>query len=115
VTRFGLFVKLLETGADGLVPVRSLPSDYYHHDEQHHRLVGKRFRRVFTLGDSVEVRLAEADVVTGGLILALLSDTDEAPARATRGRDKSGDRLPSGGPPGRQPGTRRGGRRRSRP
>jgi ribonuclease R len=111
VTRFGLFVKLLETGADGLVPVRSLPSDYYHHDEQHHRLVGKRFRRVFTLGDSVEVRLAEADVVTGGLILALLSDEAETPAR---GRGKTDDRPPRGTPPGRQPGARRGGRRRGR-
>src|SRR5262249_11497479 len=39
VTRFGLFVTLDETGADGLVPIRSLPQDYYHHEEAAHCLV----------------------------------------------------------------------------
>jgi ribonuclease R len=116
VTRFGLFVKLSETGADGLIPIRSLPSDYYDHDERNHRLVGKRTRRTFTLGDPVEVRLAEADVVTGGLILALETDGGaEGPAKgAHRGGGRSADpsRGPGGGPrPGqrrRGPGRRRG-------
>jgi ribonuclease R len=90
-----LFVKLSETGADGLVPMRSLPADFYHHDERHHRLVGKRTRRTFTLGDPVEVRLAEADVVTGGLIMALLpagADDAARPGKAGggRGRDRPG-------------------------
>ena len=67
VTRAGLFVTLLETGADGLVPMRSLPGDFYDHDEKHHRLVGRRSRKTFALGDSVTVRLAEADTVTGSL------------------------------------------------
>ena len=53
VTRAGLFVTLAETGADGLVPMSSLPGDYYDHDEAHHRLVGRRTRRTFTLGDAV--------------------------------------------------------------
>ena len=34
VTRFGLFVTLDENGADGLIPMRSLPDDYYIHDEK---------------------------------------------------------------------------------
>ncbi|MBI3517366.1 MAG: ribonuclease R [Proteobacteria bacterium] len=106
VTRFGLFIKLSETGADGLVPMRALPSDFYQHDEQHHRLVGKRTRRTFTLGDSVEVRLAEADVVTGSLILALLTDGADPAARAPKAAGgKSGHR--SGGRPA---GRRRRGR-----
>jgi ribonuclease R len=71
VTRAGLFVTLAETGADGLVPMRSLPDDYYNHDEARHRLVGRRFGRVYTLGDAVTVRLAEANAITGSLLLAL--------------------------------------------
>jgi ribonuclease R len=112
VTRFGLFVKLLETGADGLVPVRALPADFYHHDERHHRLVGKRHRRVFTLGDSVEVRLAEADVVTGGLILALQTEA-AAPSQADGRHDTARERAakPRSGKP---PKTRRAGKRRGR-
>ncbi len=98
VTRFGIFVKLSETGADGLVPMRALPSDYYHHDERNHRLVGKRTRRTFTLGDPVEVTLAEADVVTGGLLLALAENGGETasagkPAAAPRARHGSHGRA----------------------
>ena len=77
VTRAGLFVTLQETGADGLVPMRSLPGDFYVHDEAHHRLVGRRTRRIFTLGDPVTVRLAEANTVTASLLFAL--DSDERP------------------------------------
>jgi ribonuclease R len=120
VTRFGLFVKLAETGADGLVPIRSLPADYYHHDERNHRLVGKRTRRTFTLGEPVEVRLAEADVVTGGLILALEVEGGAGRPGGRQDGPRHGDRR--GPPPGRAggrpgpTGRRRGpGRRRGRP
>jgi ribonuclease R len=82
VTRAGLFVTLDETGADGLVPIRTLPDDYYDHDEAHHRLVGRRFGRVYTLGDPVSVRLAEANTVTGSLAFTLLDN--QAPPQHRR-------------------------------
>ncbi len=117
VTRFGLFVKLAETGADGLVPIRSLPSDYYHHDERNHRLVGKRTRRTFTLGDLVEVRLAEADVVTGGLILALeVEGATDRPGRAGIQETRRGATGGRAGPTGRRRGRAGSGSgRRGRP
>ena len=52
VTRAGLFVTLNETGADGLIPIRSLPSDYYDHDEKLHRLVGRTIWAKLQLGRS---------------------------------------------------------------
>jgi ribonuclease R len=89
VTRFGLFVSLDETGADGLVPVSALEDDYYDHDERHHSLVGRRRGRVFRLGDRVEVRLIEADAITGGLRLEVLRDEGPTLAgRAPGARDK---------------------------
>ena len=75
VTRFGLFVKLEETNADGLVPISSLDERYFH-DEGAHALVGERTGRQFRLGQSVEVRLEEAAPVSGGLLFAMLSDPD---------------------------------------
>lgn len=77
VTRFGLFVTLDESGADGLVPISSLPSDFYLHEEAQHRLVGRRWGRVYRLGDTITVRLAEANAVTGGLILTPLEPASE--------------------------------------
>ncbi len=72
VTRFGLFVQLKENGADGIVPMRSLPQDFYVHDEKAHALVGKRSGRVFRLGAPVTVMLMEADGLTGSTVLQLV-------------------------------------------
>lgn len=73
VARFGLFVKLEGTGADGLVPIRSLGDEYFHHEPDSQTLTGERSRRILGLGQRVQVKLAEAEPATGGLILELLS------------------------------------------
>ncbi len=72
VTRFGLFVHLDESGADGIVPMRSLPDDYYIHDEQAHALIGRKSRRIYRLGAPVTVKLMEADGLTGSTVLNLV-------------------------------------------
>ena len=71
VTRFGLFVTLDENGADGLVPIRTLPSDYYVHDEQQHALIGQRSKRIYRLGANVRVRIVEADGFTGSSLFEM--------------------------------------------
>ncbi|CAA7626728.1 Ribonuclease R [Candidatus Terasakiella magnetica] len=81
VTRFGLFVTLEQTGADGLVPISSLPEDFYVHDEVHHALVGKRTRRTFQLGQRLDVILREANTLTGSMVFNL-GGQDERPAGA---------------------------------
>jgi ribonuclease R len=81
VTRAGLFIKLNETGADGLVPIRTLGSEYFEYDEARHALVGTRSRAMHRLGDSVEVRLVEAAPVAGALRFELLSEGHAAPSR----------------------------------
>ncbi|HEX3499209.1 MAG TPA: ribonuclease R [Stellaceae bacterium] len=85
VTRFGLFITLEESGADGLVPIGSLPGDYYHHEEAQHRLIGRRSGRIYRLGDPVTVRLAEANPVTGGLILKIVENEEDGATRPGRG------------------------------
>jgi ribonuclease R len=85
VTRAGLFVTLSETGADGLIPIRTLPDDYYVHDEAGHRLVGRRWGRVYALGNPVSVRLAEANAVTGSLLFALIDGDEPKSERPSRG------------------------------
>jgi ribonuclease R len=82
VTRFGLFVRLSENGADGLVPVSSLGDDYFVHDEASHALVGERTGVRWRLGRMVEVRLKEAIPITGGLILEMLSEPEPRDPKA---------------------------------
>ncbi len=87
VTRFGIFVTLAGNGASGLVPMASLPDDYWTHDEATQTLTGRRTRRVFRLAQEVEVRLAEASPITGGLRFEILTGPTKSAARSSeRGR-----------------------------
>ena len=97
VTRFGLFVRLEDTGADGLVPVSSLGAEYFVHDERAHALVGERSGKRWRLGTRVQVRLLEATPVTGGLLFEMLTEPDAADPTAPRPR--LGARGRSSGPP----------------
>ena len=89
VARFGLFVKLDETGADGLVPISSLGREYFRFDPDAQTLTGETSRRVLGLGQRVLVRLAEAAPITGGLLFELLEvegrKLPAAPRRARKG------------------------------
>ncbi|TQV80644.1 ribonuclease R [Denitrobaculum tricleocarpae] len=96
VTRFGLFVTLDDSGADGLVPMSSLPDDRYDHNEAKHCLIGRRWGRVYSLGDRVAARLMEATPVTGGLVLQIIEGDEDAEAPANsepQGTDASWDPL----------------------
>ncbi|MGV9008574.1 ribonuclease R [Brevundimonas sp.] len=103
VTRFGLFVRLDETGADGLVPVSSLGGEYFHHDDKGHALVGERSGQRWTLGRNVEVKLQEATPITGGLVFEMLSDpaprdpNAPAPRLGVRARSPGGNGFPKRG------------------
>ncbi|MBL9060314.1 MAG: ribonuclease R [Mangrovicoccus sp.] len=108
VTRFGLFVKLDGSGADGLVPVRTLGNEFFHFDADSQTLMGSDSGLTFGLGQTVTVRLAGADPVTGAISLELLElqgnpiDRSPRPGRPGRGFKGAG---PGRGKPGpRKPG-----------
>ena len=84
VTRFGLFVTVAESGASGLVPVSTLPDDFWQHDERTQSLTGRRTGLVFRLAQDVEVRLAEASPVTGGLVFHVLQGMPQPGKRSRR-------------------------------
>lgn len=100
VTKFGLFVRLDETGADGMVPVRDLGDEYFVHDDRAHALVGQRSGKRWTLGRMVDVRLLEATPITGGLLFEMISEPAPADPNAPRPRLGVRDR---GGPPSGKP------------
>ena len=92
VQRFGLFVKLNETGADGLVPIRSIGREFYHFDADSQTLMGSETGTLIGMGQKVLVRLAEATPVTGGLVFEMLEIED----RALPGGKRPGKARPQG-------------------
>ncbi len=94
VARFGAFVKLDETGADGLIPIRNLGREYFHHDKDAGTLMGSDTGQLIRLGQRVTVRLAEVTPVTGGIALDLLEIEDQQVAQKRQ--------SPAGRSPGRK-------------
>src|SRR5699024_6261640 len=88
---FGAFVKLDETGADGLIPIRAIGNEFFHFDPDAQTLQGADSGFEIGMGQRVTVRLAEAEPLTGGLTLDLLEVEGEAIAQAPR---RAGRRRP---------------------
>lgn len=57
VTSFGFFVRLNDLMIDGLVHISNLPGEYYHFDAERHFLIGEHSRRVFRIGDPLDVNV----------------------------------------------------------
>ncbi len=94
VQRFGLFVKLDDSGADGLIPIRSVGREFFHFDPDTQTLMGADTGLTIGIGQRVTVRLTEAVPVTGGLILELLEIEDRALPRGNAPRGRGGPRKP---------------------
>jgi ribonuclease R len=92
IAKFGVFVKLDETGADGIIPMRNLGREYFHFDADAGVLTGSETGLTIGLGQRVLVKLIEAAPVTGGVALELLELAGEAishgPGGAGRGRGR---------------------------
>ena len=95
IARFGAFVKLDETGADGLIPVRTLGREFFHFDRETGTLMGADTGLTIAIGQRVTVRLTEAVPVTGGLELELLSIEDKTLPRAPSPAGRSPRRKPA--------------------
>ncbi|SPF79634.1 ribonuclease R [Pseudoprimorskyibacter insulae] len=78
IAKFGLFVRLDETGADGLVPMSAVGNEYFHFDRDNGTLMGADSGRIISLGLRVTVRLSDVTPVTGGIGLELLDIEGEA-------------------------------------
>jgi ribonuclease R len=67
VQSFGFFATIMGFGGDGLVPVSTLGSDYFRYEEGAQALVGERSGARYTVGQRLDLRLAEANPLTGAL------------------------------------------------
>lgn len=92
VAKFGVFVRIDESGADGIVPVRSLGREFFHYDQQSNSLMGSETGLLLKLGQRVTVRLTEAEPVAGGIAFELLSVEDAALPRGPRKFSKGSKR-----------------------
>jgi ribonuclease R len=98
VARFGAFVKLIETGAEGVLPIRHLGREYFHFDADAHTLIGSQTGLTIAIGARVVVKLQQAVAATGGLQFDLI-EIEGTPAPRPRSRKGGGygRKTPTGG------------------
>jgi ribonuclease R len=82
ITSYGFIVELFDVFVEGVVPLSSLADDYYAFEEKKFRLVGRRTRKIYRIGDRVRVRVALADVEKNMLRFELLSQSRTLDERA---------------------------------
>ncbi len=74
VTSFGLFVTLDKLHGEGLLHIKDLVDDYYIFDEKNYRLIGKRKKKIFSLGTKLKVKIIKANIEKRAVDLALVTD-----------------------------------------
>ena len=88
--RFGVFVRLDETGADGLLPASRLPGGPFRFWEGRQQLVGRGV--AYNLGELVTVKVAEVDPLTAGLSFELVEGGSDSHAAPPKSRPKPSPR-----------------------
>lgn len=79
VQTFGLFVATLEPFLEGMVPVQTLPDDFYESDEHNSMLIGRQLGQRFALGDPVEVEIYSVNLGRRQVELRMVADHADAP------------------------------------
>jgi ribonuclease R len=77
VTEWGIFVEIIETKCEGMIRMSDLTDDYYEFDEKRYRVVGRKTKKIFTLGDRIMVRVKKTDIDRRIIDLALARDGEQ--------------------------------------
>lgn len=62
VTSFGIFVLIDEFYGEGLIFSKDIRDDYYYFDEKNYRIVGRRYKKMFKLGDRIKVKIIHVNL-----------------------------------------------------
>lgn len=77
VTEWGIYVEIVETKCEGMVRLSDMTDDFYEFDEKNYRLVGRRKRKVYTLGDKLNVRVKKTDIDKRLIDLVIVEPLDK--------------------------------------
>jgi ribonuclease R len=88
VVPFGFFVRLHRLGVEGLVRVSSIDDDFYKYDEGNYRLIGRRTKKVYRLGDAIQVGVLKVDRSRNEIDLFLIRPAKDEAKPKKKNREK---------------------------
>jgi ribonuclease R len=88
VTEWGIYVEIIETKCEGMIRMSDMTDDFYEFDEKRYRIVGRRSKKVYTLGDKIAVRVKKTDI-DRRLIDLVFAQNNNLPSDKSRKNAKS--------------------------
>lgn len=73
VTEWGMYVEIEENKCEGMVRLRDITDDYYTLDEKNYAIIGQRRKKVYQLGDEVQIKVKKVDLEKRQIDFILLS------------------------------------------
>ncbi len=77
VTEWGIFIEIVETKCEGMVRMVDLKDDYYEFDEKNYRVIGKKNKKIYALGDKVIVAVKNTDIDRRTIDLEFVNEKDK--------------------------------------
>ncbi|HEY3402116.1 MAG TPA: ribonuclease R [Ohtaekwangia sp.] len=62
VTEWGIYVEIIETKCEGMIRLADLTDDFYEFDERNYRIIGRKTKKIYTLGDRIKVKVKKTDI-----------------------------------------------------
>ena len=72
VTEWGIYIEIISNKCEGMVRLQDLNDDHYEFDKDEYAVIGKRTNNVYRLGDEVNVKVKNADLVKKHLDFTML-------------------------------------------
>jgi ribonuclease R len=79
VTEWGIYVEIIETKCEGMIRMSDMTDDFYEYDEKKYRIIGRRTRKVYTLGDKITVKVKRTDIDKRLIDLVLIQEKSATP------------------------------------
>ena len=79
LTEWGMYVEIKPEMIEGMVALREMKSDFFDFDEENYRIVGKRTKKIYRLGDQVRIRVKSANLEQRLLDYELVEAIDDRP------------------------------------
>ena len=74
VTEWGIFVEIVESKCEGMVKISEMQDDYYEFDEENFRVIGRKNKKMITLGDQVKVEVTNTNIDRRTIDLIFVED-----------------------------------------
>ncbi|PJJ84821.1 ribonuclease R [Mucilaginibacter auburnensis] len=62
VTEWGMYVEIIENKCEGMIRLRDISDDFYTLDEKNFAIIGQRKKKIYRLGDEVQIKVKQVDL-----------------------------------------------------